>query len=525
MKTNFFKYFFIIFAIILMIFAIVKIRKDEKNSQKQNVVSREETEEIVKELKFGIASFDSMNPILTKNKNVQDIDKIIYESLFTISSDYKLENCLAKEWAKQSDTVYLVKLKDEIRWSDGQKFTADDVKYTIDRLKDTNTIYASNVESVVMVEVVDNTTIRITLSQEVPFFEYNLTFPILSKSYYSDKEFTADIVPTGTGMYSVVEVQENALILNKNKYYWNDKKNLTLEKITINLYSSVGELYNAFKMGNIDFISTQNSNLQNYIGTIGYQKKEMKGREHDFIAFNTQSTILSQLNVRKAIAYSIDKTNIVSSVYADKYYTSSFPLDYGSWIYQQQDVSSGYNLDQAKQLLIDDGWNYKYKYWQKTVNYRTQRISLNFVVKASDTTRVNVAENIKAQLENQGIRVNLIKASDSQYNSYLTNKNYDMILCSINLSISPDLSTFFGANNLANYTNETVANIMNEVKNITDTEKLKEDYKKLGEIYKSDVPYLSLYNNKYTVAYSKNLAGTVESNWFYQFYHIEEWHK
>ena len=66
---------------------------------------------------------------------------------------------------------------------------------------------------------------------------------------------------------------------------------------------------------------------------------------------------------------------------------------------------------------------------------------------------------------------------------------------------------------------------MNEVKNITDTEKLKEDYKKLGEIYKSDVPYLSLYNNKYTVAYSKNLAGTVESNWFYQFYHIEEWHK
>lgn len=91
----------------------------------------------------------------------------------------------------------------------------------------------------------------------------------------------------------------------------------------------------------------------------------MKGREHDFIAFNTQSTILSQLNVRKAIAYSIDKTNIVSSVYADKYYTSSFPLDYGSWIYQQQDVSSGYNLDQAKQLLIDDGWNYKYKYWQK----------------------------------------------------------------------------------------------------------------------------------------------------------------
>ena len=119
----------------------------------------------------------------------------------------------------------------------------------------------------------------------------------------------------------------------------------------------------------------------------------------------------------------------------------------------------------------------------------------------------------------------MIKANDSQYQSYLTNKNYDMILCSMNLSISPDLSTFFGDNNLANYSNEEVTNIMNEVKNINDEEKLKQDYKRLGEIYKNEMPYLSLYNNKYTVAYSTELAGTLEPNWFYQFYNIKDWHK
>ena len=251
----------------------------------------------------------------------------------------------------------------------------------------------------------------------------------------------------------------------------------------------------------------------------------MKGREHDFIAFNTQKDLLSQLNVRKAICYSIDKSNIVSSVYSDQYYTSSFPLDYGTWIYQEQDASAGYNLEQAKQILVDDGWSYKNKYWQKTVNYRTQRITLNFVVKASDTNKVVVAQNIKTQLENQGFRINLIKANENQYQSYLTNKNYDMILCSMNLSISPDLSTFFGDNNLANYSNEEVNNIMNEVKNSTDDEKLKQNYKRLGEIYKSEMPYLSLYNNKYTVAYSTGLVGTIEPNWFYQFYNIKDWHK
>ena len=524
MKSNYFKYIFIIFAVLIMIFAIVKIKTDEQKKEAQVYETREETEEEITEIKLGVASFDSINPILSKNKNVQDISKIIFEPLMTLKSDYKIENCLAKECAKQNETTYIIKLRDDKKWSDGEKFTAEDVRFTIDRLKDSDTIYSSNVQYVTTVEIVDNTTVRIILSQEVPFFEYNLTFPILSSKYYSDKEFNADIVPVGTGMYKVSEVQDTALILTKNEYN-TEENNLKLNKITIAIYSSVGELYNSFKIGNIDLISTQNSNLKEYIGTIGYLSKEMKGREHDFIAFNTQNQILSQVNVRKAICYSIDKSNIVSSVYGDNYYTSSFPLDYGNWIYKEQDSSSGYNVDQAKQILINDGWSYKYKYWQKTENYKTQRILLNLVVKSSDISKVSVAENIKQQLENQGFRINLIKASDSQYQSYLTNKNYDMILCSMNLSVSPDLSTFFGENNLANYSNEEVTNIMNEVKNLKDEEKLKQNYKRLGEIYKTEMPYLSLYNNKYIVAYNQTLAGILEPNWFYQFYNIKDWHK
>ena len=564
MKSNYFKYVFFIFAIAIMLFAIVKIKSDEQKNEGQVYEEKEDIEEVVTELRLGVASFDSINPILSKNKNIQDISKIIFEPLMTLTTDYKLEACLAKEWAKQNDITYIIKLRDDKKWSDGQSFTAEDVRFTIDKLKDTDTIYSANVEHITRVETVDDTTIRITLendvqytiqllksinsiysanvqhistvdvldeqtlkitlSQPVPFFEYNLTFPILSSKFYSDKEFIPDIVPIGTGMYNVSEVQESALILSKNEYY-TEKENLKLDKIIVTIYSSVGELYNSFKTGNIDFISTQNSNLKEYIGTMGYQSKEMKGREHDFIAFNTQSELLSQVNVRKAICYSIDKSNIVSSIFSDNYYTSSFPLDYGSWIYQEKDVSTGYNTEQAKQILVDDGWSYKNKYWQKYVNYKTQRISLNFIVKSSDNLRISVAENIKTQLENQGFRINLIKASNEMYRSYLLNKNYDMILCSMNLSVSPDLTTFFGEDNLANYSNEEVQNIMSEIKNLNDEEKLKANYKRLGEIYKSEMPYLSLYNNKYTVAYSSALAGTLEPNWFYQFYNMKDWHR
>ena len=176
-------------------------------------------------------------------------------------------------------------------------------------------------------------------------------------------------------------------------------------------------------------IATSNNNLQEYIGTIGYSSKEIKGREHTFLALNIANYFLSKQEVRKSISYSIDKENIVSSVFANKYYTSSFPLDYGNWLAQDQDASSGYNVEQAKQILVDNGWSYKNQNWQKIENGKIQKIALNLLVKASDASKVAVANNIKAQLENQGIIINIVQASDQQYSASINAKNYDIASC------------------------------------------------------------------------------------------------
>lgn len=430
--------------------------------------------------------------------------------------------------AKQSDNSYLIKLRENVKWSDGQRFTAEDVKFTIDRLKEVSSIYSYNVQYVTSIDIVDDYTIKINLDREIPFYEYQLTFPILSKDYYEAVDFLnteKNSSPVGTGKYKITEVQPSYITLIKNASWWNKDTNLTIEKITVNLYSSVGELYNSFKIGNIDLISTTNDNLQEYIGTIGYSSKEMKGREHTFLAFNIQNYFLSKQEIRKAISYSIDKENIVSSIFNNKCYTSSFPLDYGSWLSQGQDGSSGYNLEQAKQILVENGWSYRNSYWQKTENYKTQKLALNLLVRASDSSKVTVAENIKQQLENQGIRINIITASDEQYNNNINTRNFDIALCTMTLSPGPNLNTYFGDGNIANYANEEVTNIMNEVKNTTDENILKEKYARLSEIYKSDIPYVSLYNNKYTVAYNSGLVGDITPNWFYQFYGIEGWYK
>ena len=221
MKSNWIKYIFILFIILILGFSIYKIKQDEHQGQEENISNKQQ--EMIKELKFGIAGLDTINPILSKNKNVQDITKLVYEPLINLTPDYKAESCLAKEWAKQSDNSYLIKLRENVRWSDGQRFTAEDVKFTIDRLKDIDSIYSANVIDVTGLDIIDDYTIKINLDKEVPFFEYNLTFPILSRDYYDDEDFVTtskNSSPVGTGKFKISEAESSYLILEKNNSWW-----------------------------------------------------------------------------------------------------------------------------------------------------------------------------------------------------------------------------------------------------------------------------------------------------------------
>lgn len=525
MKSNFVKYIFFIFVIAIMGFAIYKLNNKEEQSGEEVQTAQTEEDDIIKEITLGIAEYDTINPILSQNKYVQEISKIIYDSLLEIDEEYKIKTSLARDWAKTSEVTYLFRLREDVKWSDGQPFTADDVLFTIDILKRTPSIYAYNVQYVVRADKIDSNTIQITLDHEIPFFEYNMIFPIMSKNYYEGQDFSTtekNNMTIGTGKYKIVKNDVEGITLNKNENYYGG--NLTLETINIGKYANLGELYNAFKLGKIDLVTTNNPNVQDYIGTMGYNIKETAGREYDFLAINTKNEILSDKEVRKAIAYSINRENIIATLYNNKYKVTNYPLDYGNYLKGEQSNIS-FNLENAKQILEADGWQLKNSKWQKVINYSTKTISFKLVVQATNQNRVTIAEMIKSNLEEIGIKVTIVKASDSQYQYYLQNKNYDMIITGTTESGSPNLETYFGASNLANYNNEEVNTIMNEVKNITKEDVLKEKYARLRQIYNDEMPYIGLYNSYYAVASSWNLKGNIVTNWYNIFMDIDNWYK
>lgn len=528
MKSNIIKYIFVLFVIFIIGFAAYKIYYKEENIEENEQTNTIETDEqVLTNMRIGIAGFDNINPIISQNRDVINLSTIIYEPLLSLSEDYKLELRLAKECSRINEKTYIVKLKDNLTWEDGSSITGRDVQFTIEKLREGNSVYSSNAKNISSVEIIDGLTVRINLSSEENFFEYNLIFPIICSKQFENVEdfYKSRIAPMSSGMYKVKSAASDSMELVKNdKWYQTAEVSRRIDNIKINFYSDMGDAYNSFKIGNIDMICTTNVNIKDYIGTIGFTTKDYKGRELDFITINCKDTILANREVRQAINYAIDKNKIVSSVFGNEYYISSFPLDYGNHLYTKESTSS-YNQDKAKKVLEDSGWTYKYGIWQKTENYSTKTIKLTLVVDNSDKQRVKVAELIEEQLENVGILVSLYKVSNKNYKDYLNSKDYDMIITGVYNGYSPDLSYFFGDGNIAQYENEEIKTILNDLKSITDQNVIKEKYERMVQIYEEDVPYICLYRNKAKAIYSMRLIGEFSPNNYTTYYHFENWYR
>lgn len=529
MKVNKIKpfiYTLVILSIILITIYFIYINTHQ--NEQESIDIKYQKINMITNFRLGIYNFDSINPHLTQNKDIIQVDSLIFEPLLEITSDYKVSNCLAEEWSKISEKSYIIKLKENVKWQDGTNFTANDVKYTIKSIKnDKKSIYLENVINIDKVEVIDSYTIRLDLKKEISFFEYQLIFPILSQKQYENQNVNESTqIPIGTGKYKITKLEEGIIELTKNEQWHNiENEDQNIETITILIYENAGQMYDGFKSGEIDLINTNSTNYEEYIGSIGYQNKEYKGREYDYLAFNCENTVLQYIEVRQAIQKVINKESIVFDLLDDKAYVADFPLDFGSYIIKDIQLSIDSNLKEANKLLRDYGWKYKNEVWSKEIDGIIKELNFKLVVNKENEKRINVAEEIKRQLEEFGIKITIQKLSDNDYKKTLDNHKFEVILTGVYNGYSPELDEFFGEANLANYSNEEINSISREIDRISSESLQKEKYKQIIEICKKEVPYIGLYRNKSTIIYNQTVMGDITPNNYSIFYNFNKWYR
>lgn len=337
MKEKTIEIIFFTIIIFLVMFSIYFLFKNNNTFVKNTKIKKQE-EVIDNNINLGITNFDTLNPILSKNQDVQYIAKLIYEPLINITTDFRLEEGLAKEWAVLDDKTYLIILNNEKTWHDGSLLLAKDVVWTINYINGQDSIYQDNVKNIESVEIINDSTIKIHLFEKEEDFEYMLCFPILC-----EKE------NIGTGKYKVLS-QDNEKI---------ELVDISLSKIlTIKKYENIKDLYNAFNNKQIDVVITQNTNYKKILGEIGYNTKKIYGRNFEYLKLNLNNKIFENNEIIEAISYAINKNEIIYKMHEDQYcdyIKAEFPLQYGSYLYNNN-IKYDYDTNKSKKVLEDAGW-------------------------------------------------------------------------------------------------------------------------------------------------------------------------
>jgi len=450
---------------------------------------------------IGLVDIDTLNPILTKNIDVINFSKIIYNSLFKYSVNMKLEKDLVEDYNYSSNKLH-VKVKNDICWHNGDTFNAYDVEFTFNMIKKYGGIYAESIKNIDKVEVIDDRTINFIISNNSVEEQYNLTFPILSAKYYSTVDFedaSINMKPNGTGLF-MFEKYDNSIY----SFIHYDKSNIKtqIQYIDIKLFNNINDTFNSLKNKEIDMFFTKVNNYDNYLGSIGYKHEEYIDNTFVFLGINMGNKHLSNINVRKAISIAIDKEILNNKIFNGNMYISQSLIHPNSYLYKS--IDEIYDLDEAKKYIK---------------SYSKNKISLNLLVNSNNKLNISLAEELKNELNDIGITINMILKNNFEYKIMINEKNYDLVLANYNVDVGNSIFKYkVDINDIFNLSNDNYIKMF-------DQNNLINSYYNIQEVIKKDIPYIGIGYCMNTILYNNNIYGVVNARYNNAFNNISEFYK
>lgn len=455
-------------------------------------------------LKITARNPETLNPLLNEDRSIDQVLKLVFESLYTIDENLKPIPNLVDNFEYSSTSGYAtIYLKDNITFHNGELLTAYDVQYSIQLLQDAKdtVIYKHNVDNIQRTSVVDDYTIKVYYKQPYAFSQYDLVFPIISKAYAMSEDYN-ELKPTGTGPYKFVSfVSMKNLELTANNEWF--KGDVYIQDIECTITRDLNAENTAFNQKLIDLINPTKFDWLQYSDASDTRMMEYTSNYYEFIGFNFNSQYLNNKEIRQGIAFAIDKENIAKNQFLNHVVLTDYPIHPESWLMEADESSAyEYNVDSATSLLgkwfedtDEDG------FYDKGNNgeAETEKVTLRLLVNNMNRSRINTANLIKENLEAIGLSIEIDAVEQTMFYDKLSAKDYDMVLSGFKLSPTPDYTALFHSTNIEenmnfiSFDNEYMDAILESIYRSSTGDELYNNIQEFKSIFIDELPYYSLY--------------------------------
>lgn len=485
-----------------------------------------------KDISIPIEKIRTLNPAITKDEDAYHICQLVYEGLVKLDNTLIAVPALAESWQYTSDkNAIIFHLRDDVLWHDGTKFTAEDVKFSIDVFLKASTtlstLYAEQMRCIKTSRVMSENEIEITFANTSSLAVENFTFPILPKKQFKSVQDAliqkVGFLPIGTGPYCVSVFDEvNQIILTSNLNYYGEQK--PDNQLIFKVLPSRTDAVNLFAIDRISLSISKETDR----GTL-YNNKEVimvpfVSNEVEVLGFNCTNPLLMSPKVRQAISSVIDKQEIIEMAY----YHSGIEQDslyYPDYLEEQdQQQITEIDIEKAELLLSEAGFiNRDADFVVEDVN--GNELTLEILVNKEDRSRNLAALIIKNGLDKLPVHSVIMVEDWSVYQSRIASDNYDIFVGGWTINPVYDLRALLHSNydNPVNYRNISLDLMLDKMQSgITGREK-QETLQKIETILKEELPYDCLLYKTYSVVCSDALQGESDPQFFSFYLGAEKW--
>lgn len=482
------------------------------------------------------------------------VNQLIFSTLVNLDEKYNYTPGLADSYEVSPDNLTVTfKLNEKAKWHDGQPFTADDVAFTftticdpsytgprfgeVDKIAGAQDYHDKKADKVSGIKVIDTHTISFTYSEIfAPALANFAARGIIAKHIWEkvpvkDWAKQTDLLknPVGTGPFKLTKfVPDQQVELSKNESYFLGAPHL--DKFILKV-SNKETAQSELASGDLDIAmldSIKKRDMDVYKDA-GIEVLEYSGNAYQFMSMNNKKDTFKDKKVRQAVMYAINRKAMVDMLLEGHGNVLNTPLVYSNYAYPKEGLNDyAYNVEKAKQLLKEAGWENKNGVLEK--DGKQFKVTLKYPV--GNKMREQSAPIIQQNLKDVGIDAQLVSMDfASLKKQVIDDQDFDMCLLGFSLEVDPaDAKSYWsstvatkGGWNMGGFINEKSDELLDEGAKYLEQDKRKSIYNEWAKLMNTEVPTAYLYSPNEGRAYNPKLKG-YKPYTFVEYPNVEKWY-
>lgn len=455
-----------------------------------------------------------LNPVLARDGSVDtDAISLLFASAYNLSETIRHDD---------EFKIWNIRIKENARWHDGTPVTSDDIIFTVQLIKNTDTVSPlfDNWQHI-STKRISERELEFEAVNSYAFFENMLRdLRPIPKKYFADlsaanmRLSAYNMEPVGSGPFVFEKIQKRAdgfvtnLFLKRNNDYGAIGSIPHIEQFNLQYFENEDALMRAFNKGILDGFGTFNPFAFDRVELNAHELQIPTSRYYGIFFNQNSNTALASENMRESISLLINKDRLVQEVFSGKALPQTGPLPE----YLRSDAmlkqSSTGDVEKAHALLAADGWFFDEETgtWDNTSSEEPGE-PLSFTIKIPDSSLVReLARAVQKQLEESGIKIRLeIIDAQTFSDTVLKTRDYEMIIYGNILSETPDPTSFWHSNerfypglNFSLFENEDVDELLGRLrKTAPDSDSRNAILSNLNDIIISKTPVVFLVSPSY----------------------------